>query len=57
MKLAALGKSVLTLTTGIGLRDLIKRNKGATALIIILVVANEIRGLMVVGAIVKAWWQ
>ena len=57
MKLAALAKTALTFSTGFGLREYLKRNKTAAWLIIALVVANEIRGVMVVGAVVKAWWS
>lgn len=56
MKLAAIGKTALTLTTGFGLKDFIKRHKMAAGLIVALVIANEIRGLAVVYAVVKAWW-
>lgn len=50
------GKTALTLTTGIGLRAFLKRHKKAAWIIIALVVLNEIRGLAVVYAVVKAWW-
>ena len=56
MKLAALGKIALTATTGLGLRDYLKRHKKAAWIIVTLVVLNEIRGLLVVGAILKGWF-
>ena len=42
--------------TGWGIRDFLKRNKKAAWIIVAVVVANEIRGLAVVYAIVKAWF-
>jgi hypothetical protein len=57
MKIAALAKTAQTFSTGFGLKEYLKKHKTAAGLIIALVIANEIRGLMVVGAIVKAWWS
>lgn len=57
MNLPALAKTALTFSTGFGLKEYLKKHKTAAGLIIALVIANEIRGLMVVGAIVKAWWS
>jgi hypothetical protein len=49
------GKTTLALTTGYGLRAFLKKHKRAAWIIIALVVLNEIRGLAVVYAVVKAW--
>jgi hypothetical protein len=49
------GKTTLALTTGYGLRAFLKRHKKAAWVIVALVVLNEIRGLAVVYAVVKAW--
>jgi hypothetical protein len=49
------GKTALVLTTGIGLRAFLKKHKRAAWIIVALVVLNEIRGLAVVYALVKAW--
>jgi hypothetical protein len=49
------GKTTLALTTGFGLRAFLKKHKRAAWIIIALVVLNEIRGLAVVYAVVKAW--
>lgn len=50
-------KTALTVMTGFGLRDFLKRHKKAAWIIAALVIANEIRGLVVVYAVVKAWWE
>lgn len=50
------GKTALALTTGFGLRAFLKRHKRAAWIIVALVVLNEIRGLAVVYAVVKAWF-
>jgi hypothetical protein len=50
-------RTALTFSTGFGLRDYLKRHKKAAWLIIALVIANEIRGLAVVSAIVWAWFK
>jgi hypothetical protein len=56
MKLAQAGAFALTLSTGFGLRDLLQRHKTAAWIIVALVVANEIRGIALVYAILRAWW-
>lgn len=53
MNLASLGKAALTISTGFGLRDFLKRHKKAAWIVIALVILNEIRGLAVVVAVVK----
>jgi hypothetical protein len=50
-------RTALTYTTGFGLREYLKRHKKAAWVIIALVIANEIRGLAVVSAIVWAWFK
>jgi len=42
---------------GIGLKDFLTRHKKAAWIIVALVVLNEIRGLAVVYAVVKAMFQ
>jgi hypothetical protein len=42
--------------TGIGLKETLKRHKRAAWLIVALVILNEIRGMAVVFAVVKAWF-
>ena len=56
MNLPRVARSALTLSTGFGLRDYLKRHKKAAWVIVALIVANEIRGIAVVYAIVAAWW-
>lgn len=53
MSARSLGRTALTLTTGIGLKAFLKRHKTAAWLIVALVVLNEIRGLAVVWAIIR----
>lgn len=55
MNLTRIGKTALTVTTGFGLREFLKRHKTAAGFIIALVVLNEIRGLAVVWAILREW--
>ena len=50
-------KGFVAISTGWGIRDFLKRHKKAAWLVVALVVANEIRGLAVVYAVVKAWWE
>jgi hypothetical protein len=57
MNLARVGKAALTFSTGFGLRDFLARHKTAAWIIIAVVIANEIRGIAVVYAIVSAWWN
>jgi hypothetical protein len=47
--------TIVAFSTGFGLRDYLKRHKKAAWVIIALVIANELRGIAVVYAIVKAW--
>ena len=56
MTLSGVGKAALAVSTGYGFRAFVKRHKKATYLIIAVVVLNEIRGLAVVYAVVKAWF-
>ena len=49
-------RTTLTFATGFGLREYLKRHKKAAWLIVALVVLNEIRGLAVVYAVVRAWF-
>lgn len=53
----SLARTALTLSTGFGLRDFLKRHKKAAWVIITLVVLNEIRGLAVVYAVLMAWFK
>jgi hypothetical protein len=57
MTLSGIAKTALTVSTGYGLKDFLRKHKTAAWLIIALVIANEIRGLAVVYAVVKAWWD
>jgi hypothetical protein len=57
MNLAHIGKTALTVSTGYGFRDFVKKHKKYAYLIGALIVLNEIRGLAVVYAVVKAWWD
>lgn len=50
-------KTAITVLTGFGLRDFLRKHRKAAWIIVALVVANEIRGLVVVYAIIKAWWE
>lgn len=56
-KLIAYAKLGGMALTGFGLRDFLKRHKKAAWIIVALVVANEIRGLAVVYAVVRAWFE
>jgi hypothetical protein len=55
MRLVSVGKAALTISTGFGLRDFLKRHKTAAWIIVALVIANEIRGMAVVYAILRQW--
>lgn len=57
MNAPKIGAAALTLSTGFGLRGFIRRHKKAAWVIIALVVANEIRGIAVVSAILWAWFK
>ena len=55
MTLSGVGKAALAVSTGYGFRAFVKRHKKYAYLIGALIVLNEIRGLAVVYAVVKAW--
>ena len=50
---ARFSKTALTLTTGFGLREFLKRHKTAAGIILAIVILNEIRGIAVVWAIIR----
>jgi hypothetical protein len=52
---SSVARTALTLTTGFGLREFLKRHKAAAGIIITLVILNEIRGIAVVWTILRQW--
>lgn len=55
-RIASIGKTAFTFTTGFGLRAFLKRHKTAAWIIVALIIANEVRGIAVVYVILREWW-